>query len=224
MEIAFISDVHSNKIALNAVLSDIESKQVDTLICLGDTVGYNTWPSECLETVQNQCDIVLQGNHDRNVSSEPIDKWDNNMAYEGLKYSAQELTQSQKDWLNSLPPVQHISFDGIEFVLAHSHPTVEDKYVYPSDFARMNPIVDDSIDCVVLGHTHIQHSMELSDIQVVNPGSVGQPRDDTNNAKYATFDTETENFTLHSVQYDVESVVSAVKESQLPDKTGTRLL
>lgn len=223
MRVAFISDIHSNLPALQAVKEDIEQKDPDKIVCLGDVVGYNPWPSRCVELVQEMCDIVLQGNHDREVKN-PESYKNNEMAYEGLKWSNEQLTGMQHQWLERLPEKKTVTFDGMTYVLVHSHPTELDAYVRPRDFPRMRPLLETDESGMFLGHTHIQHKAVIDGKTIVNPGSVGQPRDNDSRAAYAILDTERNEVDFCRVHYDIQEVLDAVNHIGLPEKTGLRLL
>jgi putative phosphoesterase len=217
--IGIISDVHANLPALNAVLDDMPD--VDRLICLGDVVGYNPWPAECVERVCEACDVVLQGNHDRVV--ETPDRYAlNEMAHEGLLHALGELSDDQREWLESLPP--RCELDEMGFLAAHSHPDPEktDTYVMPSDFSRMNQYLEE-YDGLLLGHTHVQHQERVDGRLVVNPGSVGQPRDEDPRAAYTVYDTAGDDMSLHRVRYPVDHVAHRIAELGLPRRTGDRL-
>jgi len=224
MKVAVISDVHSNLVALEAVREAVEAENPDYIVCLGDVIGYNPWPAECVEIVRDWCDTVLQGNHDRDVVDPEVYR-QNEMAYEGLKLARERLSEEQLSWLqNEIPEQKGITFpDGTEYLFVHSHPETVDKYVRPRDFPRMRPYLDEEAG-IFIGHTHLQHTAEIDGKLIVNPGSVGQPRDKDSRAAFAILDTESNTVETHRVEYDIDSVVSEVEEVGLPLKTGTRLL
>ena len=106
--------------------------------------------------------------------------------------------------------------------MVHSHPERLGKYVYPREFADLRPYVDE-YDGIVIGHTHIQHEVRVDDRVILNPGSVGQPRDDDPRAAYAVLDTETGETDLRRVEYDIEYVADEIAASGLPKGTAERL-
>lgn len=220
MEIGLISDVHGNLPALEAVMKDMPS--VERVVCAGDTVGYNPWPAECLERVRDVASVTVQGNHDRTVKT-PERYSANRMAEEGLKHAKSELDEEQHEWLATRPKRTTIA-DG-EYRLVHSHPDPQKlgRYVKPEQFPEMRPYIDEH-EGIVLGHTHIQHEAVINDRLVVNPGSVGQPRDGDPDAAYAVLDPGAGTVDLHRVEYDIESVITSVEDAGLPKRTGTRLL
>lgn len=220
MQIALLSDIHSNLKALEAVLEDLPP--VDEIVCAGDVVGYNPWPAECVERVREVASVVVQGNHDRTVET-PERYAGNRMAEAGLEHAKAELSDEQREWLAGLPPRTTI-VDG-RYRLVHSHPDPDrlGSYVRPREFTAMRPYLDE-YDGLVLGHTHIQHQATVDGRLVVNPGSVGQPRDSNPDAAYAILDTETDTVDLHRVEYDIDAVIDAIEDAGLPRRTGTRLL
>lgn len=222
MKVAFVSDIHSNLPALEAVRADIEDKNPELVVCLGDIVGYNAWPSECLEIVQEWCDVVLQGNHDREVKTPSLYK-ENEMAHQGLLHARDELSEEQIAYLSDLPERREVSWGEYEYVLVHSHPKNTDQYVRPREFPNLRRYLDDFDGCF-LGHTHIQHKAMIDNRLLVNPGSVGQPRDKDNRAAYAVLDAERNQIEQHRVEYDIDSVITGVEDAGLPSDTGVRLL
>lgn len=220
MRVGLISDVHANLPALESVLDDMGA--VDSIICVGDIVGYNPWPTECVERVRETSSIVIQGNHDRTVET-PKKYAANEMARAGLKYAKEDLTAEQRRWLSDLPP--RTEFADNTYRLAHSHPDSEklDYYVRPAEFPKMRPYLDNH-EGIVIGHTHIQHKAVIGDRLIVNPGSVGQPRDGNPDAAYAILDTEERCVEMRRIEYDINRVISRVEEVGLPKRTGSRLL
>jgi putative phosphoesterase len=195
---------------------------VDDIVCAGDVVGYNPWPVECLERVREVASVSVQGNHDRTVDT-PSRYAANPMAEAGLEHAQSALDDEQMEWLATRPKRRTIA-DGI-FRLVHSHPDPDElgSYVRPRQFPEMRPYLDEH-DGIVLGHTHIQHKAVIDDRLIVNPGSVGQPRDNDERAAYAVLEPESQTVDLHRVGYDIDSVIARVEETDLPKRTGARLL
>lgn len=216
MRIGLISDVHANLPALNAVLEDMP--EVDQLVCLGDTVGYNPYPRESLEKVIDRSDIMIQGNHDRRINH-PVHAG-NEQAVEGLKLAKEDLSTDQIQLLENLPEKTELH-DG-RFLAVHSHPEHTDRYVMPGLFHNVEKYLED-YDAIFLGHTHIQEKKEFDRGVILNPGSVGQPRDKAT-AAYATFDTETLETELYRTGYDIYKVVEEINNRGLPKQTGERLI
>jgi putative phosphoesterase len=215
MRIGVISDLHGNAVALEAVLSDMPD--VDGLVCAGDVVGYNPWHDECVETVRDREVPTVMGNHDRAVAGETNFSF-NSMAGAGVRHARETLADDQIEWLGGLPE-ERLACDG-RVKLVHGHPDNPDRYTYPAEFA---PDLLGEEDVLVMGHTHVQGHERYEEGVVMNPGSVGQPRDGDPRAAYAVLDLDSLSVSEHRVEYDIERVVRAVRKADLPARIGTRL-
>ena len=219
MEIGLLSDVHANLPALEAVIEDLPP--VDAVVCAGDVVGYNPWPSECVERIRSVASVTVRGNHDRMVDT-PDRYAHNEMAHAGLEHAAAELSAGQREWLRSRPDRTDVAAGDYRLVHSHPDPGERDSYVYPRDFAAMRPYLDDH-DGLVLGHTHVQHAATVDGRVIVNPGSVGQPRDGDPEAAYAVLDTDRNEVDLRRTAYDVDRVRREIEAQGLPSGTAERL-
>ena len=215
MEIGVISDVHGNTVALDAVFADMPA--VDALACAGDVVGYNPWHAECVAAVRERSIPTVSGNHDRAVASETRFAF-NSMAGAGVAHARETLTEDQIEWLRSLPTTRR-EFDG-RVRIVHGHPENPDRYTYTGEFS---PDLLGEEDVLVLGHTHVQGHERFDEGVVMNPGSVGQPRDGDPRAAYAVLDLDDLTVTEHRVEYDIDRVREAVAEADLPARIGDRL-
>ncbi|GAB3681972.1 metallophosphoesterase family protein [Salinarchaeum chitinilyticum] len=215
MRIGVLSDVHANLPALEAVLDDLPD--VDAIVNAGDVVGYNPWPGECLAAIRERAIASVGGNHDRAVASESNFRF-NSMAAAGVRHAREKLNDDQIDWLAGLPDERSCFDDRVRIV--HGHPDDPDRYTYPEDFS---PSLLGDADVLVLGHTHVQHAERYPEGIVLNPGSIGQPRDRDPRAAYAILDLEEMDVECHRVEYDVERVIEAVDAAGLPEKIGERL-
>jgi putative phosphoesterase len=215
MQVGVVSDLHGNRVALDAVTADMPD--VDALVCAGDVVGYNPWPGYCVDWVRERSVPTVMGNHDRAVAGGTAFAF-NSMAGAGVRYAREHLTDGQLDWLGSLPD-RRTEFDGRVRVV-HGHPDDVDRYTYPEEF---HAGLLDGADALVLGHTHVQGHEVFEEGVVLNPGSVGQPRDRDPRAAYAVLDLEAMTVNERRVAYDVERVQRAVAGADLPDRIGTRL-
>ena len=232
MRVALISDIHANKVALEAVLRDMPD--VDAVVCAGDVVGYNPWPVECVDAVRGDLESLdvgaagvpdafvdgvptVIGNHDRMVASDRNFRG-NAMAAAGVSYARSQLDAARIEWLRALPTERRACDRRVKVV--HGHPDDPDRYTYPREFG---PHLLGDEDLLVLGHTHVQ-GYDRSDAGVVcNPGSVGQPRDGDPRAAYAVVDLDDLRVEERRVDYDVEAVQAAVEAANLPPRTGERL-
>lgn len=215
MRVGLVSDIHANRIALDAVLDDMPS--VDRLLCAGDVVGYNPWPAACVEIVRDREIPPVMGNHDRAVVEDTAFRF-NSMAKAGVEHARRELSEEQLAWLAGLPEA-HTAVDG-RVKVVHGHPDDPDHYTYPEEFS---PALLGGEELLVLGHTHVQAHAVYEEGIVCNPGSVGQPRDGDPRAAYTVVDLDRQEVEERRIEYDIEAVVEAVETAGLPRKIGSRL-
>jgi putative phosphoesterase len=221
MRLGVISDVHGNRVALEAVLDDMP--EVDRLVCAGDVVGYNPWPTDCVAAVRERSVPTVMGNHDRAVAGETPFRF-NSMAAAGVDYAREQLDDDALGWLADLPPERTVADGRVKLV--HGHPDDPDRYTYPEEFS---PGMLRGEDLLITGHTHVQGYRVFDEGVVMNPGSVGQPRDGDPKAGYAVVELSEGSgggaVTVEErrVAYDVDAVVEAVTTAGLPNRIGTRL-
>jgi len=215
MRIGAIADVHGNLVALERVLEDLPP--VDRVVCAGDVVGYGPWPGECVDRLREESIPTVCGNHDRAVRSGTGFR-SGGMAAAGAEYAREHCTAAHLEWLQSLPDERRACDDRVTVV--HGHPDDPDRYTYPDLYS---PALLDDEDVLVMGHTHVQGYEQFEDGIVVNPGSVGQPRDGDPGAAYSVVDLDRRTVTEHRVAYDVERVQRAVRAAGLPAAVGERL-
>jgi putative phosphoesterase len=207
--IGLISDIHGNAVALEAVLEDMPT--VDALVCAGDVVGYGPSPEACLDILRDRDVPTVMGNHDRSVvQGRPFESGD--------KYAWEHLPDAAIQWLSELPREQLLFDDRLKVV--HDHPVEQDRYTPPSEF---DPTLLADEDVLVLGHTHIQHTEVFDEGIIVNPGSVGQPRDQKPDAAYAIVDLAASTVDLRRVPYDVERVQQRIEATSISNHNGQRL-
>ena len=215
MKIGVVSDIHGNRVALDAVLSDMPP--VAKLVCAGDVVGYNPWHGACVDALAERSVPTVMGNHDRAVV-ESAGFGFNSMAGAAVEHARETLTDDQRDWLANLPEERTV-LDG-RVKLVHGHPDDPDRYTRPDEFG---PHLLGDEDVLVMGHTHLQAHQHSDAGVVMNPGSVGQPRDGDPRAAYAVLDTDSLSVTEQRVRYDIDRVERRVEEAGLPARIGERL-
>ena len=199
--LAIISDIHANLAALKAVLADIDSKGADEILCLGDIVGYNGQPNECLDVMRDRGIVNILGNHDSYVTT------DQNCTRSRVVAGIIDdhltmISDENRDWLRG--SVERVTRGDMLF--HHGGPDDPvDQYIYEVDEALFPP----GVRLLFVGHTHVQALLRFGDKVFCNPGSVGQPRDGDPRAAYATINDG--QVTLHRVEYDVTATVNAMK-------------
>lgn len=241
MKILIISDVHANLVALESVLSAMEDTQIDDIWSLGDIVGYGPRPCECVERVQSLApNVSIIGNHDwAAIGRLNLDEF-NPVARYASYWTTMKLHAEHIQYLESLPN-RMIENDWTIVHGSPQHPVWE--YVYNARIASINFGFYDTRICF-LGHTHIQlyiteeaaHSNvqptqprdgDVIDVStgriMINPGSVGQPRDGDPRAGCAIFDPDEMTVTFRRVAYDVEETQRQLQDEGLPDSLIMRL-
>ncbi|MCU4801557.1 YfcE family phosphodiesterase [Halobacteria archaeon HArc-gm2] len=215
MKLGVISDIHGNRVALDAVLADLPP--VDALVCAGDVVGYNPWHADCVDEIREREIPTVQGNHDRAVAAGSAPHF-NGMAQAGVEHAREQLSDDQIQWLRELPVERHVADGRVKVV--HGHPDDPDHYTRPREFG---PDLLDDEDVLVMGHTHVQAHEVYDEGIVMNPGSVGQPRDGDPKAAYAVLDLEEMAVDERRVDYDTGEVIRTVEDEGLPRQIGFRL-
>jgi diadenosine tetraphosphatase ApaH/serine/threonine PP2A family protein phosphatase len=238
MKYAIISDIHGNLEALNEVLAQIDKTDAESILCLGDVVGYGPNPNECVDIVRDRVEISLAGNHDY----APLGKIDvtyfNPWARNAIEWTAEELTQESVDYLLSLP--LKIEMDG--FTIVHSTPTNPDEWNYIVTIGdAVKNFSDFQTKVCFIGHSHVpmivclngnddyrvieDNPLQLEDDKryIINIGSVGQPRDLDPKAAYALWDSSERVYELFRVEYDIAETQRKIRASNLPDFLAERL-
>jgi predicted phosphodiesterase len=239
MRVLVLSDIHANYTALVAVLKDVG--QVDETWCLGDLVGYGPDPNAVVEEVRDIPNLVcLLGNHDMAaIGKMPLESF-NGEARRSLEYHAKVISASNMDFMRSLSANVKVCGDA---TLAHGSPRDPLwEYILNAVTARINFDHFDTPWCFV-GHSHIQAvfmlnekndrvtfeqtkpsvALDLRPKLILNPGSVGQPRDRDPRAAYAIYDTVARTWTPRRVAYDVLGVQQRIREAGLPEKHAARI-
>lgn len=203
MLVGVISDVHGNAPALAAVLRQLE--HVDAVLSLGDAVGYYPFSGPVCSALRQRCTAWIAGNHDRYVEMPPAAP--NPLLRASLAMTERTLPASARAWIATWPDTFEAKFDGVRLLAAHGSPwNPIEEYVYP-DHAKLARFANLPADVVFLGHTHRAMMLEVGDVRVVNPGSVGQPRDGNPDAAFAVLDTKTRAIQLRRASYRSAGVV-----------------
>ena len=221
MRIALLADIHANLPALEAVLKDVDALNVDQIWVAGDLVGYNPWPNEVIHLLRERKARAIRGNHDRAVLSGDT-SWFNELAAAAVRWTRVVLMPSSVGYLKLLEDRTRIALPEGVAAMYHGSPRNDDEYVMPwsVDEALMRIA---SANFVVLGHTHVPMAYASRYGTLVNPGSVGQPRDRDPRAAWALLDTWTRGVLQRRVPYDIGAVITEIKKAGLPAELGRRL-
>lgn len=236
MRFALFADIHANLEALEAVLADAREQGCTDYVCLGDVVGYNANPAECLEIVRSLGCPVVKGNHDEDASGDHSLDTMNPTAANALMWTREQLTEEQREWLRRLRMVRQVA----DFTVVHStldQPThwnyVTNRFDATSNFAYQ------FTQLCFHGHTHVPrvyvkdskvHEVPAESVIVesktkyfINVGSVGQPRDGDWRASYAIYDPANSLIVFRRVEYDLMKTQQKILDAGLPEMLASRL-
>ena len=239
MRIAIVSDIHANLQALQAVLEQVEASECDAVWCLGDLVGYGADPDACVELVREHADICLAGNHDLAVTGALSIEDFSDTARQAAEWTRATITQETRAFLETLSPSDE------DQVVSLYHASPRDpvwEYVLSPLQAALGFDVQPQRVCAV-GHTHValafhrrdghgatgetRHDgdrLEIGDGHwLLNPGSVGQPRDGDARAAWLELDTDAWTATYRRTVYDIDGAAWAIRAARLPDTLAERL-
>ncbi len=241
MRIGIISDVHANLAALQVVLDELEKKQVDDYVCLGDVVGYGASPNECADLVREITSTTIMGNHDAAVSGKMDYSFYYDQAKQALDWTVEVLSEENLNWLRSLNYIE--TREDQQVCFSHGSPLApsEFNYIFNMEQAHEAYLAKDQLAQVTfIGHSHLCRVFAFDDTDVIqmvpglieldpekkyiiSVGSVGQPRDYDPRAAYAVFDTDSRTFEQFRVEYDVALSAKRIYDARLPDAFGKRL-
>ena len=209
MKIAILSDIHANSAALDAVFNSPLFRGVDALIVAGDFVGYYFDPKYVIDTIRSfkKPTYCVRGNHEKMLiesMQDPNQLQNCTLKYgPGVSIALEQLVDSDLKWISGLPHPLFINDFSYSILICHGSPSGIDEYIYPdSSLADFLGCLDKSPDIIVMGHTHYPFVRRLDHCLVVNPGSVGQPRNRMPGAHWALFDTCTMDVKLLVESYD----------------------
>lgn len=237
-----LTDIHGNIDALEAVLRDA-SDRYDDVVCCGDLVGYGASPIEVIEWVRQEATFIVRGNHDRAVWEEGLKETFNEAAQAAIEWCLKAIHPADIEWLRQLPSGPLWPYD---FGLAHGSPLDEDEYLaFVEDVIGLERHFQRNL--LFIGHTHLQGGWiwEREEVHpapapgpresqrvlavndefyyLINPGSVGQPRDHDPRAAYAVWDSQRRLLTLRRVAYDVRAAQQKILAAGLPASLAIRL-
>lgn len=236
---AILGDIHSNIDALNVVLDDARANGVTDFACVGDVVGYNAEPAECIRIVRDElCCPVVRGNHDHYVSYLDTNLADfHPSAAQVVEWTRSRLSEDDVRWLHDLPLRRPV----MGFMLVHSTLDKPEDWGYVFDNQQAEANFSYQLTPVCFhGHTHVpivyandsrgvvhyephDFTIELGQRLFVNVGSVGQPRDGDPRASYVIYDVAARQMRFRRLEYDVQTAMARNRAAGLPEKCAARL-
>lgn len=243
MRYLVLSDIHANLEAYETVMAEAKGLGYDRVLVLGDLVGYGADPNEVVDRVRAlEPHALIRGNHDKVGSGVESPEGFNAVARNAIRWTCDALSQENRDWLAALPAGPLEVNDFIE--ICHGTPFDEDAYVF-DDLDALRALHAARRPLCLFGHTHVQVGYELSKDQfglltdddrrpftfplvdghryVINPGSVGQPRDGDPRAGFGLVDTARREMTIFRVDYPVQKAQARILAEGLPDILAHRL-
>jgi predicted phosphodiesterase len=243
MKYLILSDVHSNKEAFAAVLAHVKRKPWERLVFLGDLVGYGANPNQAVDMMRavRRPLIGIRGNHDKVCAGIENGEMFNRIALEAALWTRRKLTATNLKWLRALPQGP-MMVDGA-FAISHGTPIDEDAYIF-SEIEALNVFRQTDFDVCFFGHSHFpvifaitpeaittvltaapsfRFKLREGTRYLINPGSVGQPRDGSPLASFAIYDAAARVVTIHRVAYPLESAQRRILDAGLPRPLADRL-
>jgi predicted phosphodiesterase len=236
MRIALFGDIHANLEALEAVLADAREQHCSDYVCLGDVVGYNANPAECLEIVREMNCPVVKGNHDEDASGDHSLETMNPTAATALMWTREQLNQEQREWLRKMRMVRQVA----DFTVVHSTLDQPMNWNYVTNrFDAMSNFSYQFTQVCFHGHTHVPrvyikdskvHEVAAESVVIepgskyfINVGSVGQPRDGDWRSCYAIYDIESRLIVFRRIEYDLAKTQKKILDAGLPPMLAERL-
>jgi diadenosine tetraphosphatase ApaH/serine/threonine PP2A family protein phosphatase len=244
MRLAILTDIHANLPALEAVLADVEAADVDDVWCLGDVVGYGADPDECTKVVADRCSLCLVGNHDLAVLDDLDISTFSPAASAAVRWTQEVVARDTLEFLRSLKPAD----ESREVGLYHASPRdpIWEYVLWPDQATECIRVQSSRVS--LIGHSHVALFFVLSDRSpnenanargaqagagtsldlgegrwLINPGSVGQPRDGDPRAAWLELDTDGWSATYRRVEYDIDRAAESILATDLPEHLARRL-
>ena len=236
MKFAIIADIHGNLDAFQVVLEDAKKQQVTHYACLGDVVGYNANPKECLDIVRAMNMPCVKGNHDEYCSSDEHLEGFNPAAAEAVNWTRTQLSDEDRQWLRDLKYTRMVT----NFTIVHATLDGPQRWGYVFDklaaaasftyqntsvcfFGHTHVPVAFMKDSVVRGGTYSKFKTEPGKKYFVNVGAVGQPRDNNPKAAYVVYDTVDGTIEIRRLDYDIAAAQKKILAAGLPERLAERL-
>jgi predicted phosphodiesterase len=236
MKYAVIADIHANLEAFNVVLDDSRTQNCTHYCCIGDVVGYNANPKECLDIVRKMAMPCVKGNHDEYCSTDEALDGFNPHAAEAVSWTRKQLTEEDKQWLRDLKYIRLVG----SFSMVHATLDAPQRWGYVFDklaaaasftyqntsvcfFGHTHVPVAFIRDSVVRGGTYSKFKVEPGKKYFVNVGSVGQSRDGVAKATYVIYDLTEQSIELRRLDYDIPKAQKKILEAGLPPRLAERL-
>lgn len=250
MRLGILSDVHGNRLALEAVLDEFDARGIDRLICLGDVVGYGPEPEACLDLLFDRDPVMVLGNHEEAVLRPEIASGFRDVAREAIAWTRRRLRRDRPDLLERLAALPGMAYLGHAVMCVHDSPAPSGPRYLVTARDALAAFAGVEVPICLIGHTHLPSAFRLAapatstepgrvqseprgslrriDIDashrwIVNPGSVGQPRDGDPRASCAVLDLAAGSIEWERVPYDISAAQRQAIGAGLPARSAERL-
>jgi predicted phosphodiesterase len=240
MKYGIIADIHANLEALENALRVLEAERVEKILCLGDVIGYNADPVACLKLAREKCAVVIQGNHERMVLGASL-YGVRKETLEATEWTRSRLSPDDLKYIESLPEEARVDES---ILLVHGSPRDKDEYILSTDAIRENMHVlrtkHPEVKVCFFGHSHYpmvigptevhprfqetrKFDLDRNKVYMINPGSVGQPRDACPLSSFAVFDADAWTVTIYRLPYDIPATQKKILEAGIDRRLASRL-
>jgi putative phosphoesterase len=233
--LTIFGDIHANLPALETVLQDMDDRGLTHRYCLGDLVGYGTFPNEVINLIKGLGIPTIMGNYDQGIGNSSDEcgcayktEFDKALGKRSIAWSNQHTSQENKQFLRSLVNQIPLQLGDLQVLLVHGSPRRINEYLYADrpDNSLERILDQTDADVLVCGHTHLPYHRVLpSGRHVINAGSVGKPKDNDARAGYVVLEAEGKNLEVKffRVVYDIERAAKAIEATDMPDEYAEML-
>lgn len=219
MQIAFISDLHGNVDALKAVFKEINRLKIKKIFCLGDILNYYYHPDKCIDMLTKHNVSCIKGNHEKiflnTIKNNKKKKFYSNLYGNSIFINHKKLLDKHIIFLKKLKSQIKITINKKKFLLAHGSPWKSNFYFYPNTKRKwFNKIAKYKYEYIILGHTHVPMKIKINEhMTILNPGSIGQPRDKNYDASWLLLNTVGMEFKIMNTTYIKKKLKKEIKQN-----------
>lgn len=227
MRYVVLGDIHSNIAALDSVIEDIKTKDIDFILCVGDMVGYAPYPNEVINLMRKQNILCIQGNYDKAIGNRELVcgcdyKEEKQLEQAGISVMFTNLTVSNENraYLKALPKEIRIKAGELNVLVVHGSPRSQTEYLFEDSNEVAEVTKELAEDVLICGHTHKPYYKVINGKHVINSGSVGKPKHGNPNATYVLVSIAEKNLNVEIIEvpYDFEKTAKAIEANEmLPD-------
>ncbi|WP_461207313.1 metallophosphoesterase family protein [Clostridium sp. DL1XJH146] len=226
MKVAIFSDIHGNLEALQEVIKDIKSRGIEKIFCLGDLVGYGPYQNEVIEFITGEKIIIIGGNYDAAVAFNDINYIKDNEINRNfaLPWAVNEVSENNKKILKTLPEKHTIDINGKTVKFVHGSTRKVNEYLLEDSQSANEVMEENDWDVLFCGHTHIPYIKKVKEKILVNVGSVGRPKNGTQNIYYAIMDTNNNdeiNVEIVEIKHSNAKLIKGMEKRDFPQELIT---